>query len=205
MRIVIGSDHAGVFLKEILAHSIRKLGHEVVDVGTYGTDPVDYPDYAEAVGKAVIDGKADRGVLVCGSGIGASVAANKMLGIRAGVCHDTYSAHQGVEHDDMNVLVLGGRVVGSELARELIHAFLNARFSGEERHLRRLAKLTALESPLRALQVFGQSVWLDYIRRSLIDSGELSRLIDEDGLRGVTSNPSIFEKVVTGSSDYRDA
>ena len=134
------------------------------------------------------------------------MAANRIPGIRAGLCHDTYSAHQGVEHDDMNVLVLGGRVVGVELARELIHAFLNARFTGEERHLRRLAKVTALENPLRALQVFGQSVWLDYIRRSLITSGELRRLIDEDGLRGVTSNPAIFEKAIAGSSDYtRDA
>ena len=126
------------------------------------------------------------------------------LAFAPGLCHDTYSAHQGVEHDDMNVLVLGGRVVGIELARELIRAFLNARFTGEARHLRRLAKMTALENPLRALQVFGQSVWLDYIRRSLITSGELRRLIDEDGLRGVTSNPAIFEKAVAGSSDYRE-
>ena len=132
------------------------------------------------------------------------MAANRIPGIRAGLCHDTYSAHQGVEHDDMNVLVLGGRVVGRELARELIHAFLSARFSGEDRHLRRLAKVTALANPLRALQVFGQSVWLDYIRRSLITSGELRRLIDDDGLRGVTSNPAIFEKAVAGSSDYTE-
>jgi len=133
-----------------------------------------------------------------------SMAANRMPGVRAGLCHDTYSAHQGVEHDDMNVLVLGGRVVGIELARELIHAFLNARFSGEARHLQRLAKMTALENPLRALAVFGQSVWLDYIRRSLITGGELRRLIDEDGLRGVTSNPAIFEKAIAGGSDYKD-
>ena len=133
------------------------------------------------------------------------MAANRIPGIRAGLCHDTYSAHQGVEHDDMNVLVLGGRIVGAELACELIGAFLNARFTGEARHRRRLAKMTALENPLRALQVFGQSVWLDYIRRSLITGGELRRLIDEDGLRGVTSNPAIFEKAVTGSSDYRAA
>jgi Ribose/Galactose Isomerase/Transaldolase/Fructose-6-phosphate aldolase len=131
------------------------------------------------------------------------MAANRIPGIRAGLCHDTYSAHQGVEHDDMNVLVLGGRIVGVELARELIGAFLNARFTDEARHRRRLAKMTALENPLRALQVFGQSVWLDYIRRGLITSGELRRLIDEDGLRGVTSNPAIFEKAITGSSDYR--
>jgi transaldolase/glucose-6-phosphate isomerase len=131
------------------------------------------------------------------------MAANRIPGVRAGLCHDTYSAHQGVEHDDMNVLVLGGRIVGVELARELIGAFLNARFTGEPRHRRRLAKMIALENPLSALQVFGQSVWLDYIRRSLIRGGELSRLIEEDGLRGVTSNPAIFEKAITGSSDYR--
>jgi len=145
MRIVIGSDHAGVFLKEILAHSIRRLGHQILDIGTYGTDPVDYPDYAEAVGKAVIDGKADRGVLVCGSGVGASVAANKMPGIRAGICHDTYSAHQGVEHDDMNVLVLGGRVIGSELASELVTAYLGAVFKHESRHQQRLEKVASIE------------------------------------------------------------
>ena len=150
------------------------------------------------------ESRAERGIILCGSGVGASMAANRIPGIRAGLCHDTYSAHQGVEHDDMNVLVLGGRVIGVELARELIHAFLNARFTGEERHLRRLAKVTALENRLRALQVFGQSVWLDYIRRSLITSGELRRLIDEDGLRGVTSNPAIFEKAIAGSSDYTE-
>ena len=164
---------------------------------------MDYSDYAEAVGRALRENRAERGILLCGSGVGASMAANRIPGIRAGLCHDTYSAHQGVEHDDMNVLVLGGRIVGVELARELIGAFLNARFTGEARHRRRLAKMIALENPLRALQVFGQSVWLDYIRRSLITGGELRRLIDEDGLRGVTSNPAIFEKAITGSSDYR--
>ena len=153
---------------------------------------------------ALRESRAERGIILCGSGVGASMAANRIPGIRAGLCHDTYSAHQGVEHDNMNVLVLGGRVVGIELARELIHAFLNANFSGEGRHVRRLAKMTALENRLRALQVFGQSVWLDYIRRSLITSGELRRLIDEDGLRGVTSNPAIFEKAIAGSSDYKE-
>ena len=112
MRTAIGSDHAGFELKVTLAKLLRELGDEVIDVGTHNTDPVDYPDFAEAVGKAVLDGRAERGVLICGSGIGASVAANKLRGIRAGLCHDTYSAHQGVEHDDMNVLVLGARVIG---------------------------------------------------------------------------------------------
>src|SRR5215831_5453418 len=205
MRVAIGSDHAGFELKEAAKALLLAEHCEVLDVGTHSKEPVDYSDFAEAVGAALQGHDADRGIILCGSGVGASMAANRIPGVRAGLCHDTYSAHQGVEHDDMNVLVLGGRVVGIELARELIHAFLQARFSGEARHLRRLAKMTALESPLRALQVFGQSVWLDYIRRSLMTSGELRRLIDEDGIRGVTSNPSIFEKVVTGSSDYRDA
>jgi RpiB/LacA/LacB family sugar-phosphate isomerase len=145
MRLVIASDHAGFALKESLAAYLRQLGHEVVDVGTYNTEAVDYPDYAEALGKALLDGLAERGVLICGSGVGASVAANKLPGIRAGLCHDTYSAHQGVEHDDMNVLVLGGRVIGPELAQELLRAYLGATFTGEERHRRRLAKIYALE------------------------------------------------------------
>ncbi len=204
MRVAIGSDHAGFELKEAVKAFLVAENREVVDVGTSSKDPVDYSDYAEAVGAALRGHRAERGIILCGSGVGASMAANRIPGIRAGLCHDTYSAHQGVEHDDMNVLVLGGRVVGIELAHELIRAFLNARFTGEARHLRRLAKVTALENPLRALQVFGQSVWFDYIRRSLITSGELRRLIDEDGLRGVTSNPAIFEKAVAGSSDYKD-
>src|SRR5206468_6047162 len=145
MRIVIGTDHAGFFPKKALSAHIRKLGYQVVDVGAHGTDTVDYSDYAELLGRTLIDGLAERGVLICGSGVGASVAANKMPGIRAGLCHDTYSAHQGVEHDDRNVLVLGGRVIGPELARELVTAYLGARFSGEERHQRRLKKVSALE------------------------------------------------------------
>src|SRR5213596_164483 len=141
MRVAIGSDHAGFALKKDIAEKLRALGHDVTDVGAHSyvaTD--DYPDFAEVVGKAVLDGRAERGVLICGSGVGASVAANKLPGIRAGLCHDTFSAHQGVEHDDMNVLVLGGRVIGVELAHDLVAAFLNARFSGDARHLRRLAK-----------------------------------------------------------------
>ena len=204
MRVAIGSDHAGFETKSAMKSVLVESNHEVVDVGTWGTGPVDYADYAEAIGSALRDGRAERGILLCGSGVGASMAANRLPGVRAGLCHDTYSAHQGVEHDDMNVLVLGGRVVGVELARELTNAFLNARFTGEERHLRRLAKMTALENRLHALRIFGQAVWLDYIRRSLIGSGELRRLIAEDGLTGVTSNPAIFEKAVAGSSDYRD-
>jgi ribose 5-phosphate isomerase B len=145
MRVVIGSDHAGFVLKTQLAAYLEELRQQVVDVGTYNADPVDYPDFAEAVGKAVLDGRADRGILICGSGVGASVAANKLPGIRAGLGHDTYSAHQGVEHDDMNVLVLGARVLGIELAKELVRAYLGANFTNEERHRRRLAKVTELE------------------------------------------------------------
>ena len=145
MRVAIGSDHAGFVLKTQLAAYLEELQQQLVDVGTYNADPVDYPDFAEAVGKAVLDGTADRGILICGSGVGASVAANKLTGIRAGLCHDTYSAHQGVEHDDMNVLVLGSRVVAIELAKELVRAYLGANFTNEERHRRRLAKVKELE------------------------------------------------------------
>ena len=133
MRIVVGSDHAGFPLKLEMADLLRTAGHEVIDVGTHSTEPVDYPDSAAAVGRAVTVGRAQRGVLVCGSGVGASVAANKIKGVRAAICHDAYSAHQGVEHDDMNVLVLGGRIVGPALAGELVHAFVGARYSAEER------------------------------------------------------------------------
>jgi ribose 5-phosphate isomerase B len=145
MRIAIGADHAGFNLKQIVAADLRKLGHEIIDKGTDSEAPVDYPDFAEAVAKTLIDGQAERGVLICGSGVGASVAINKIPGIRAGLCHDSYSAHQGVEHDDMNVLVLGARVIGVELARELVNRFLVAKYSDEERHHRRVAKIKALE------------------------------------------------------------
>jgi len=145
MRIVIAADHAGFDLKQIIAAYLRHLGHEVIDKGTDSDEPVDYPDFAEALGKALIDGEAERGVLICGSGVGASVAANKIPGIRAGLCHNTYSARQGVEHDDMNVLVLGARVIGVAMARDLVDNFLAAKFNGAERHRRRVAKIHALE------------------------------------------------------------
>jgi len=145
MKMVIGSDHAGFALKVAIGELLRSLGHEVLDVGAFNENPSDYPDFAEAVGRAILDGKADRGVLICGSGVGASVAANKVMGIRAGMCHDTYSAHQGVEHDNINVLVLGSRVVGVKLAEDLVKAFLGAKFTQEERHVRRLGKIRALE------------------------------------------------------------
>ncbi|HTZ31006.1 MAG TPA: ribose 5-phosphate isomerase B [Methylomirabilota bacterium] len=145
MKIVIGSDHAGFQLKNAMGDVIRSLGHSVLDVGAFNENPSDYPDFAEAVGRAVLDGRAERGVLICGSGVGVSVAANKMKGIRAGVCHDTYSGHQGVEHDNMNVLVMGSRVIGVKLAEDIVRAYLAAKFTNEERHVRRLAKVQALE------------------------------------------------------------
>ncbi len=145
MRVALGSDHAGFELKNHLATILSDSGFTVFDLGTHTADSVDYPDFAAAVGKAVVDGRADRGVVICGSGAGASVAANKIRGIRAVVAHDTYTAHQSVEHDDVNVLCLGSRVIGSAVAEELAVTFLTATFSGEERHLRRLNKVKALE------------------------------------------------------------
>lgn len=147
MKIVIAADHAGLPLKEPLVELIRSLGHEVVDLGAHSYDKDDdYPDFARYVGQAIQHGQADRGVLVCGSGVGASVAANKMTGVRAAVCHDTYSAAQGVEHDDMNVLCMGGRIIGPTQAEQLVKAFLGAGYSGEERHQRRLEKVLAIEA-----------------------------------------------------------
>lgn len=146
MRVVLGSDHAGYELKQQLIDYVREIGHDFLDVGTHSTASVDYPDFSEAVGQAVIEKRADRGILICGSGIGSVISVNKIPGIRAGVCHDCYSAHQGVEHDDMNVLVLGARIIGIALAQDLVKVFLGARFSEEDRHRRRLDKVKALES-----------------------------------------------------------
>ena len=145
MKVILGSDHAGFELKTTLIDCLKQSGHEIIDVGTNSTQPVDYPDFAEALALRLLSCDAERGILICGSGVGASVAANKIPGIRAGICHDGYSAHQGVEHDDMNVLVLGARVIGTELAKESCTNFLNARFTGEERHQRRLAKILSIE------------------------------------------------------------
>jgi ribose 5-phosphate isomerase B len=151
MRIVVGADHRGYCLKDVVAAHLRSQGHEVTDVGTNGPESVDYPDLALAVGKAVRSGAVERGVLVCGSGVGAAIAASKLPGIRASICHDTYSARQGVEHDDMNVLCLGSRVVADELALELVSAFVNARFVPEERYKRRLEKIRKLEEGAQSL------------------------------------------------------
>jgi ribose 5-phosphate isomerase B len=146
MKIAIASDHAGFPLKEEVRDYIRKQGHEVEDLGAYNAEPSDYPDFALLVGKALMAGKVERGILICGSGVGVCVAANKMPGVRAGMCHDTYSAHQGVEHDEMNVLVLGARIIGSALAYECVDAYLKANFiASEPRFVRRLNKVKAIE------------------------------------------------------------
>ena len=150
MRVAVAFDHRGVKIRESLLDLLAQLGHEVLDLGVDAPEPrVDYPDKAREVGEAIRAGEAERGVLVCGSGVGASVAANKLPGIRAGLCHDTYSAHQGVEHDDMNVLCLGSGVIGADLAAELVRAFVGAEFAGGERYVRRLEKIEELEGALR--------------------------------------------------------
>jgi len=144
-KIALGADHGGFPLKDTIRQFLEGEGCEVLDLGTFSADPVDYPDFALAVGKAVVEGRAERGIIICGSGVGASVAANKVPGIRAGLCHDTFSAHQGVEDDDMNVLCLGARVIGPNLATEVVKTWLHAKFSGAERHLRRLRKVLEIE------------------------------------------------------------
>ena len=150
MRIAVSCDHGGFPLKELVLDTVRAGGHEALDLGTFSPDPVDYPDVAVKLGDAIQAGVAERGILLCGSGIGACIAANKIKGIYAGICHDTYSGHQGVEHDDMNVLCLGARVIGPELAKEIVTAFLGAHFTGDEpggeRHARRVGKVRKLES-----------------------------------------------------------
>ncbi len=150
MRVAVATDHGGFALKEIVLEAVRAAGHEPLDLGTFSAEPVDYPDLAVKIGQAIQAGDAQRGILLCGSGVGACIAANKIKGVYAGICHDTYSAHQGVEHDDMNVLCLGARVIGPELAKEIVAAFLGARFTGNdpggERHARRVGKIKELEN-----------------------------------------------------------
>jgi transaldolase len=208
MRIAIASDHAGYQLKTLL---LTRLAAEpdvsLVDLGTHAAaPPVDYPDYARAAAEAVVRGDADRAIMVCGSGAGACMAADKVPGARAFSAGDTYSAHQGVEHDDGNVLCLGERVTGPELAVEIARAYLRAQFSDQERHRRRVAKIAAIESeanfPIEALARHGQSVWLDTISREMVTSGELRRLAWNDRVAGVTSNPTIFEKAMGHGAEY---
>ena len=151
MRVAVAFDHRGTKLRERVLELVGELGHEAVDLGTDRPEPrIDYPDKAREIGDALLAGHADRGVLVCGSGVGASVAANKLAGIRAAVCHDVYSAHQGVEHDDMNILCLGSEIVGAELAADLVRTFLAAQFDGGERYVKRLKKVAAMEGPPHA-------------------------------------------------------
>lgn len=146
MKVAVAADHAGFAMKGRVIGELRRMGHEPLDLGTDSTAPADYPDYARAVARAVLDGRAERAVLICGSGAGACVAANKFRGVRAATCHDNFSAHQAVEDDDVNVMCLGARVVGEELAVELVRTYLNARFSGAERHRRRLGKVAGFEA-----------------------------------------------------------
>ncbi|HEX2698329.1 MAG TPA: ribose 5-phosphate isomerase B [Anaerolineales bacterium] len=150
MKVAVGFDHAGFPLRDVILDAVRAQGHESIDLGTFSAEPVDFPDYAEKVGRAIQSGQAERGILVCGSGVGACIAANKMKGVYASICHDTYSAAQGVRHDDMNVLCIGGRVVGPELAKSLVAAFLSARYEGDdkggERLARRVGKIHKMEN-----------------------------------------------------------
>ncbi|WP_316814722.1 ribose 5-phosphate isomerase B [Pedobacter nyackensis] len=146
MKVIIGSDHAGFKYKTVLVAALQEKGYKVIDLGTDTELPSDYPDHAADVARAIITKKGEKGILVCGSAVGVSIAANKFKGIRAGVCHDTYSAHQSVEHDDVNILCMGERVIGVELAKDIAFAFLSAEFSREERHVKRLAKITSLEN-----------------------------------------------------------
>jgi RpiB/LacA/LacB family sugar-phosphate isomerase len=146
MRVAVGTDHAGFPLKASVLAAIQAAGHEALDLGTNSETPVDYPDFTQAVGRAILEGRAERGIVLCGSGVGACITANKMRGIYAAICHDTYSAHQGVEHDAMNVLCLGGRIIGTELAQEIVRAFLGATFSSEDRHLQRVEKMKRVET-----------------------------------------------------------
>jgi transaldolase len=208
MRVVISSDHAGFELKRLLLERLTDQDGTVYsDLGVYApTPPADYPDAARAVAEAVVRGEADRGIVVCGSGAGVSIAANKVAGARAFCAGDTYTAHQAVEHDNGNILCLGERVTGSELAVEIARAFLKAEFTGEERHRRRLAKIEHMEAanffPLEALREQGQSLWVDTISRQMITSGELRRLAWEDHVVGMTSNPTIFEKAMGHEPEY---
>jgi transaldolase len=208
MRIAIASDHAGFHLKELL---LNRLGAEpdltLIDLGTHSASPaVDYPDYARAASEAVVRGDVDRAIMVCGSGAGACIAAGKIPGARAFLAADTYTAHQAVEHDDGNVLCLGERVTGPELAIELARAFLRAQFSDQERHRRRVGKIAAIEAesnfPTEALVRQGQSIWVDNIARSMLTSGELRRMAWKDRVVGVTSNPTIFEKAMAHGPEY---
>ena len=211
-KIVTAFDHAGVELREIVHKTISECGCEVIDVGTDSTASVDFPDYAYIAAQKILEKEADKGIFVCGSGVGMSLAANKIKGIYAAVCHDTYSAHQAVEHDDINVLCLGSRVIGPELAHELITAYLNASFNQKENQIRRMNKVRMIEAGSfepknNSMRLFenGQSVWLDNIHRGLIKTGKLAKDIEHGMIRGITSNPSIFKNALINSREYDNA
>lgn len=217
-KIGIAADHGGFELKEKMVAFVRSLGYEVKDFGAFKYDAADdYPDLVLPLAQAVARGEVKKGIAICGSGVGASIVANKVSGARAALITETYSAHQGVEHDDMNILCLGGRVIGPMLVQEIIEAFLKSEYTGEERHRRRLSKVLAIEqkqevsmnnsnkNPLHQVRSFGQSIWMDYIRRSILASGEFKQMIADYDLRGVTSNPAIFEEAINGSTDYDTA
>jgi transaldolase len=208
MRIALTSDHAGFQLKELLKNRLAaEPDLSMVDLGTFApSPPVDYPDYARLAANAVVRGDVDRAIVVCGSGAGACIAADKFPGARAVSVTDTYTAHQAVEHDDANIVCLGERITGSELAVEIARTFLRATFSGGERHRRRVGKIAAIEAesnfPTEALLRQGQSIWIDNIARNMLTSGELRRLAWNDRVAGVTSNPTIFEKAMSQGPEY---
>ena len=209
MKIGIAADHGGFTLKIIIHQFLKNHGYEVIDFGAAVQDDTDdYPDFVIPLAEAVANNEVNRGIAICGSGVGAAIAANKVMGVRAALINDYFSAHQGVEDDDMNLMCLGGRVTGFAAAQELVIAFLNATFTGAERHIRRLQKVKNLEKIIpnsimvKHIHDFGQSIWLDFFDRKIMDSGALQKLIDEDGIRGVTSNPAIFEKAISASDNY---
>ena len=210
MKVVIAADHAGLPLRATLAEAVEAAGHEAVLMGPDDGKPVDYPDVAEIVCAEVASARADRGILLCGSGAGVSIAANKCPGVRAAIAHDTYTAHQMVEHDMVNILTIGARVIGPEPAKEIVTAFVSAKFSGVDRHRRRLNKVLAIErdeinNPLHQLHNVGQSVWMDNIRRDILDKGILAHYIDRLAITGLTSNPAIFDKAIADSNLYDSA
>jgi len=211
MRVAIAADHAGTAIRDDIAAVIRSAGHYAIVLGNEINGPEDdYPRFAKLVGDAIAEGRADRGILICGSGAGVTVAANKLPGVRAALASDVYTAHQMVEHDYCNVMTLGARTIGPDLAREFAGAFVNAEFLGESRHRRRLGEVIQLEreqhiNPCKGLHEAGQSIWLDNIRHALLTSGTLARYISSLWVTGLTSNPTIFEHAITGSSDYDES
>ncbi|MCH2143291.1 MAG: transaldolase [Phycisphaerales bacterium] len=207
MKVALAGDHAGLDYRPMLASVVESLGHEAVLVGPEVGDRVDFPIAAEALCRELMAGRVQRGILLCGSGAGMTLAANRFPGVRAATAHDTYTAHQMVEHDAANVLTLGTRVIGAEPAAEIARAFLQAEFQQVERYRRRLGQIIDIErnrtvTPLNALSEAGQAIWLDYIRRDILDDGTLARYISDLCVTGLTSNPSIFDKAITGTDLY---